>query len=345
MVLETCNRVEWYVETATPRWFSELLSAQMRMRWEANDSVGVLPQPQRLVEGEAAGHALRVVAGMESLAAGEAQISGQFQRALRQAMDEKTAGPVLKNLGGVAARVAKAAARVGYRSNARVGVHGLVATYLQRNLISPATVLVVGMGEIGRRTADLLEQTTDYRVIRMNRTVDPRHQSVWRPLAELNQTLDQVDGVVVSTSAARPVLRLDEVETDRPFFVLDIGVPAQTSGDRRNTRSAGIDDLVGLHVDQSKAVLETRVTEEIGREMARFRRYCMAREVVSLLHSIQSSRQQLLDNTLPERVRADLADLAPEERTRVETMVRSVIREYSNDIFDSIYGNLHGGAG
>ena len=78
--------------------------------------------------------------------------------------------------------------------------------------------------------------------------------------------------------------------------------------------------------------------------MGRFRRYCLAREVVTLLDSIQQNRTQYLERTVPERVRSTLTELGESDLTKVESMLRTMIREYSNDIFDSIYGTLNGGS-
>ena len=98
---------------------------------------------------------------MESLAVGEAQIAGQFQAALNRAQEEKTTSPILNRLSHIAGRIAKSGYRIGFRSNYKQGIHGLVIKFLHNyygEKIGKKYILVVGMGEIGRKTSGLLEE-------------------------------------------------------------------------------------------------------------------------------------------------------------------------------------------
>jgi glutamyl-tRNA reductase len=180
--LETCNRVEWIATTENPQWVAELLSAQIEQRWQAQlPHLDYHPQPRVFIGREAARHLLRVVAGLESLAAGEAQIAGQFQDALLRARDERMSSPVLNRLAGHAGRLAKAGLRIGYRSDHRRGIHGMTSRLLQglfNGSTQRKTILVVGMGAIGRKTAEALEQDLAAEVIRLNRTIGEQHRGV-----------------------------------------------------------------------------------------------------------------------------------------------------------------------
>ncbi len=156
MTLETCNRVEWIISTEQPSWLAQMLKARMVSLWEqALLPPDVFPTPVVFMGEAAAARLLRVAVGMESLALGEAQIAGQLQAALKSAQEGNTASVILNRLGSAAGRLARTASRLGFRSNHKQGIHGLVAQYLEARLGGPdtKTILVAGMGKIGRKTA------------------------------------------------------------------------------------------------------------------------------------------------------------------------------------------------
>lgn len=346
LVLETCNRVEWIVESDEPLWMADLLAARMRDMWLRADLPARPPEPYRHLREAAVDHVLRTVAGLESLSAGEAQIAGQFQRALSRAVEERTAGPLTRNLGSVAGRVAKAASRLGYRSNARRGMHVVAARYLESWLSgAKPSVLVVGMGEIGRRTASTLEERRGCSVIRMNRTVDERHRGTWRPLRNLVAAARDVDAVVLATGADRPILDLARLDPRkvRRLVVLDLGVPAQAQGvSPVGVQHVTIDEMVRGIWDPASQPVTAAVESEIEREKARFRRYSVARRLVPVLDGIRRSQARALEVTLPQRIEIELRGLDAPVRSRVLAVTRGVLRQFSGGLVASIYESFEG---
>ena len=345
-VLETCNRVEWIVSTENPQWMGELLKARMISLWKnAFRELDSHPVPAVHVGDRAIEHVFRVVVGMESLATGEAQIAGQFQSALKQARKEATTSPILNRLASAAGRLAKAGYRVGFRSNHRQGIHGLVGRYLGRHFpeeSGPRQVLVVGMGNIGRKTAHLLEEREQFRVIRVNRTVRPEHQGTWRNLDELAELSCGADALVIATGGLSPVLTAERLELDdreRPLLIMDIGIPRQVAASVQQHPSVlyrNIDDLLDLPPEDDNPEARLLLDEEIDREMERFTRFCMERDMVHLLDRIHQGRQEYTYQRIPTFVESQFSGMDEKTRNEVASAMKKFIGEYASDIHTAL---------
>ena len=344
--LETCNRVEWLVSTESPEWMAELLRARMISLVEDSfPSVMSVPNPPAWVGAQALDRVLRVVVGLESLAVGEAQIAGQFQYALARAREEKTTSPILNRLGGTTGRLAKAAYRIGFRSDHRQGIHGFAARLVGlrfKDFSERTEVVVVGMGAMGRRTAQLLEGFSHLGVARVNRTVRREHKEVWHRLDELPALAGNADAIVVATGALEPVITADSLALqgrEKPLLVLDIGVPRQVADHARKTACVdyrSIDDLLELTAERRASDVTERLESEIAREAERFYSFCMQRDMASLLDRIHQGRRQYMFERDPPFVESALNGADQETRKRVEDAMMELIRDYSIEIHTAL---------
>lgn len=346
--LETCNRVEWIVSTANPEWISSLLTAQMVQRWQRGlPDAASYPLPRTYVGRDAALHLLRVAAGLESLAAGEAQIAGQFQDALGRAREEKTSSPILNGLAKHAGRLAKTGARIGYRSDHTRGIHGITAEFLRVYFGGDArgkSVAVIGMGSIGRKTAEALEQHLGVKVTRINRTVGERHKNEWKSLAELSSIIPECSALVIATGALSPVLGAQHFgnATAHKILVMDIGIPRQVANDAQSldcVEYKNLDDLIGIS-GAHKNGLETPMEAEAEKEADMFRRFCVERNIVSLLEDTQRLREEFIYDQIPSIVESELSFLEPEARKQVEIAMKQLISSYSYSSFNAIHSAL-----
>jgi glutamyl-tRNA reductase len=345
MALETCNRVEWIVASDEPAWMAELLRAQMLSRW--CDAVGEdaeLPEVNVFLGTSAATHLFRLVAGMESLAAGEAEIAGQFQKALQRGMTEGTTCRVLNGLGRFAGGMAKTASRVGFRSGHSRGIHVLAGLFIKkrfRKQLDEVRVGVAGLGEIGRKTALFIEQSLGCRVIRFNRTIDERHLGKWMPLELLPERVGELDVLVVATGAMKPVI---DGASLPGVVVLDLGIPRQVAFEPAGPSGVeyyDVDSLVEVAGDAQEPDKVAQVQEEVTAQVGRFRSFCLEREVVSVLRRAQARRYEMLGSELVTFVEDRFGDsLDSQARARVVAAMKELVRHYSSDVFDSVHEAL-----
>lgn len=332
--LETCNRNEWIFAASNPCWAGEILRAQMLKRWSGFNALS--PRPYVLVGDDAVRHVLRVAAGLESFVQGERQIAGQLNRALERARREGASSAHLNGLGAIAARVARDAHVKDEAAGGLRGVHDVTARYLHDMLPPPARVLVIGMGEIGRRVASELERMPGYSVLRMNRTAR-RPEANILPLSELATVA--ADAVVVCTAAPGPVISAQAVPNGCQI-VLDLGIPSQVHEDvsaRGVVRRVDLDDLLqGKHAEPpmtARTAAFEKVVEDGQREFVQF---CQRRRFIALLDRTRRNHESFVAEVLPEFLDASFgADDTPRRRD-AEYRLRGIFRHYTNSIFHSI---------
>ena len=348
MALETCNRVEWIVATVEPQWMSEILKARMMMIWRRSSqkTTDLTPNPFTYTGAEALNHIFNVVVGKESLATGEAQIAGQFHESCNNARQEKSTGPILKRLAVAGGRLAKAGSRTGFRSNQKLGIHGLVSRFFPYKLGEKAnpTILVVGMGSIGRKTAQILADEGNFKIKCFNRTIDESHQGKWFPLESLPEHSRDADGLVIATGATQAVLNEDLIPDGRqePLLVLDIGIPLQVS-EGLQARSwvdyNNIDDLMELPGRQEKEPegLED-LNSEIEKEVELFERFCRERQqqMTLVLSRLHQGRQECIHQHLPALIQENLGELTDSQQKLVHETMKKLINSYAQDIHNSL---------
>lgn len=346
-VLETCNRMEWIVSTQMPEWMAEILKARM-LRFLQNPGIkrtDPVPHPKLYLEREALIHVIRMVSGLESMAVGEAQIAGQFQEAIQRARQEKTSNIIINRLAHVAGRTARFGYETGIRSNSKTGIHGLVAGYLEAYFgpgIKDRTILVAGMGEIGKKTASLIEEKFKCRVIRFNRTVKSQHQHSWISLDKLAEFTPSADALVASTGAPSPVITENELgrRRENTLLIMDIGIPCQVSGSARSLPFVEYRNIDHLHTGlgyRENPKYTALFEEKMLKEIELFQHYCRSRDMTAFLSTIHSLRQDFIYRKIPEFFAAELFGLDGKSRNVIEKVMKQMVNEYSTNMFDAFH--------
>jgi glutamyl-tRNA reductase len=236
-VLSTCNRVEVYAAVDGPaesvaRMVADLVA--VRGRIPAAD----VPGMARIhIGGAAAEHLFSVACGLDSMAVGEDQIVAQIKAAARAAAAAGTTGPAITRLIDAALRVSKRARTqttisTGGISLARAGLD-LARAHLGG--LAACDAVVLGTGPAGRLAARLLREAGAGRLSVASRDVARAAEVAaavrGRPLrtSGVPAALAGADILVTATGATVPVLSAEQVRaarvTDRPLFVLDLGMP------------------------------------------------------------------------------------------------------------------------
>jgi glutamyl-tRNA reductase len=333
MILSTCNRVEVYGVAPVPgearsQAFSRL-GSHRGMAWRELE-----PLLYTVTGDEAALHAFRVAASLDSMILGEPQILGQVKDAFALAQSAGTAGPVLHALMSQAFSAAK---RV--RSETEVGRLAVSISYaaveLARRIfegLEGKSVLLVGAGEMSELAARHLVDQGALPVYVANRTWS-RAQELARglggipvPFDQMEATLALVDIVITSTAAPEPIVTAGQVQAalqarrGRPLFFVDIAVP-------RNVEAA-VNDLEGAFcydIDDLRAVVESNLKERqreaqrahalLEHEVVKFAGRLQQLEVVPTIVSLREKLEAIRRAEL-ERALARLPG-APEDTRRV----------------------------
>ncbi|MEW6368581.1 MAG: hypothetical protein AB1714_28465 [Acidobacteriota bacterium] len=342
--LDTCNRNEILYAAEKPAWTGEIIKAQMMKRWHGMN--GQPPRPYVMVGNDATRHVLRVAAGLESFVVGERQITTQLNRALERSRKEGMSSVHLNGLGAIAARVARDVRRRAPLGNVVRGVHEVAARYILRHVKPPATVVVIGTGEIGRRVVGAIRPMPRFKVYSMNRTV-LRGGGRVLPLTELPHT--RADVIVACTAALNPVVTKANLPPGRrapaqPLLLIDLGIPAQI-----DSRVAGMPAVVRVDLDNLLAEerLDPIAAERLGAASSitedglyEYAQFCQRRRFVTLLDATRKRHEEFISKRVPDMLDQVLPDADRETRGQIEYQLRGLIRQYTNSIFRSINESL-----
>jgi glutamyl-tRNA reductase len=244
-VLETCNRLEFYLYTKkgfdTKAFLAELIT-QTRP-----DAVDTWCSHSIDIEGrDVVRHLFEVAAGLDSQMLGENQVLAQVKSAYTKSLNCRMSKLVFHRLFHSAFRVGKAV-RTHTNINCGAVSIGLAAVELAKTELemSSATGMVIGAGENAELVAKYLLKAGLDHLILANRDVQNAQGLAWRlgkgdviSLDEISGRLSdvvrpgsrRVDFVISSTAAPEPVVTYEAVKEHlsrrtRPLLIIDIAVP------------------------------------------------------------------------------------------------------------------------
>ncbi len=350
VILSTCNRTEiygWFDSTGSTTPLFELLE-----EIAGRDGTG-LPDFDNHVygaTGEAAAlHLFRVASGLDSMATGEAEISGQVRSSLRAAGE---AGVVPARL----SRLFHAALRTGRRTRQATGVQkdsvsipSIGVRLLRRTLgeLSDKSVLLIGAGETGTMTARALRRNG----VRKLMVASRRTHRAAELAAELDgasvafedrfDALKAADVVVTCTAAPEPVLDADDLaqavdaRPDRPLFILDLAMPRDVAAGAADLDGVSIHTLDQLHTiakelraDRAPAIAAAE--EMVERELARFLERQISPAAEPVVRHLGARAEQMRREELAKVVKR-LPDLSDEQVEAMEAMTHALVRRLLAD--------------
>ncbi len=344
MLVSTCNRVELYVvpSGAPDRALARAEAALTTSR--GLDAARPGEHAYRLQGSEAIRHLLRVTASLDSMVVGEPQILGQVKEAAKVADAAGTLGPVLGRLLQRAFRAAKSVRTQTGIARSRVSV-GSVAVDLARRIfddLSHCRVLLVGAGKMGEIMGRSLAGAGVSRVYIANRSYEralglaERHGWRARAFTELEELLAEVDVVLTSTGASRPIIdvptvkRVVRARKYRPIFFVDIAVPRDIDpavGALDTVYLYNVDDLQALGQENRKArELEAQAAEAlVASELADIERWLEQLAVQPTIAAIRQRAEELARGELERSLAKRLKHLPEADRAALDKMLQAAV--------------------
>jgi glutamyl-tRNA reductase len=342
VAISTCNRTELYLVVGDP------VEAESTALTMFARQAGIRPTELATAiyshrNCEAARHLYRVVAGLESMVVGEAEIQGQVKRAYETALAKETVGPLTNRLFKAALATGK---RV--RSETAIGERQLslpgVAVALAREKLGELQsrrVVIMGTGETSELTARALATSGARPVFVANRRRD-RALSLARRYAgeslsfdELPEALLHADIVVAATASPHLLLEVREVAAvmrerrGRPMLLIDLAVPRDIDAacaDLDGVSLSDIDDLQAVAARNRKVrQAEARKAEGIIEEqIQQFAAWLGSLEVLPTLAALRSHATQIAEQVVAENA-GKWDSASPRDRERVEAIARTVV--------------------
>ncbi|MFC5382533.1 glutamyl-tRNA reductase [Aquipuribacter nitratireducens] len=348
MVLATCNRVEVFVDV--DRFHSGVAAVSAALSHGSGVAVADIVEHMYAHYDQAAvEHTFRVVAGLDSMAIGEAQVLGQVRSAYAHS---RAAG----HAGGRLAAVVERALRVGRRARAESGLERLGNRMVSEALaraeqvvgdLARARVAVVGAGGMAGLVVATLARsgvgTGDVTVL--NRTPGPAARLAatvagrTAALGDLPAVLDEVDVLVSCTGSVGHVVHAADVRAavarrgGRPLVLVDLALPRDVEplGDLDPTavHLVDLEELAGLLAgtgpDAVRADGEVaRAHAVVAEEVELWRAEAHAARVTPTVVALRSQADAVVEAEL-DRLRGRLGALDPAVAAEVERTVRRVV--------------------
>ncbi|MGH3735478.1 MAG: glutamyl-tRNA reductase [Micromonosporaceae bacterium] len=337
MLLSTCNRIEVYAGVTA--FHGALGDIADLLASRAGIDRGLLADHLYVhYDGDAARHAFRVAAGLDSMVIGEGQILGQLREAYGVAVEHGTPGRLLHEL-------VQHALRTGKRVRTETGIdragQNVVSAALQVGAdrygdLTGRPALVVGAGAMGGLAAANLHRLEPSELYIANRSaaradrLAAGYHATAVPFDDLGDTLRRVDIVVTATSAGGHLLDRDTVAAataGRPVLLLDLGLPRDVDpevADLPGVTLIGIDllaDAVDAVTADDLEAAEIIVADELAGHLAQLR----SGEVAPTVAALRARADDLVGAEL-RRLRQRRPELNDTQRAEVAHTVHRIVQ-------------------
>jgi glutamyl-tRNA reductase len=344
MVLSTCNRVEVY---AVVEAFHGGLSVIGQVLSEHSGmSMGDLTKYAYVRYAEAAvEHLFAVASGLDSAVIGEQQVLGQVRRAYAAAEANQTVGRTLHEL-------SQRALSIGKRVHTETGIDAAGASVVSVALgmaetrldsLAGRSAAVIGAGSMGALSAAHLVRAGIATVHVVNRSMpraarlaeNLRAQGVdahAHSLDDVAEALTDVDVVVSSTGAVRPVVSLADVHNAlagrrRQLVICDLGMPRDVDSSVAGLPGVWVVDMDRIQREPSARAAAADADAARRMVAAEVAAYLASQRMSEVTPTVTALRQRAADVVEAELLRLDnrLPGLDTAHRDEVANTVRRVV--------------------
>jgi len=346
-LISTCNRTELYAVARTrvgDDMLISFLAGYSGIKREELDPCVYIRSGHHAVR-----HLFEVACGLDSMALGETQILGQIKNAYCIADDAEATGAILNNL-------FQRSITVGKRARTETGIScgafsiGAAAVQLAKVVFSDLTgrkALVLGAGEMAKLAVTHLQANgvgKTYIASRTKSRVDSLVKQINGEAIDLHkieEVLREVDFLISSTSAPRPIVTKDRMarvmkyRPNSPIFLIDIAVPRDIAPDVSELDGVFVYNIDDLHffIDRCKSERENEIEKVrmiVEEETAEFMSYLRTQEAVPLIKQLRAKFESVYVDEW-ERYSAKLAHLPDADREYVRKMLKSAVNKLTHD--------------
>jgi glutamyl-tRNA reductase len=350
VLLQTCNRVEIFLETET-RELNGVIKA-----WEELSDDTKLGQDVEIVWEEGAiRHLFRLAAGLESMAIGENEILHQIKEAYLLSSKLNLLSRSLRSVFDEALKIGKRVRSSTSLGKKRISIAEMAVEVAERVLggLQDRVIMVIGAGETGSAVIENINMRNkrNLRIMIANRTYDRAVQlansfgGIALKLDDVDRFLPVVDVVFVTTSAPHYIItkeRASKLE-GRGTLIFDLSMPRNVDPEASGIKGIKvviIDDLRKYLDEEASKKLEDikRAEDFVEKSLENFlerRRRSWAEEIISdFCRMVEEARKE----ELMEAIRMLRCD---EETAKViDSMSKAMIKRIVGCLVENLRRNL-----
>ena len=297
VLLSTCNRTELYLSCEKGRELQpgEVLCAAVGLSYAPFARAFVTRRGS-----DAARHLMEVAGGLQSQIWGEDQILSQVKTAITIARARGAADPVLETLFRTAVSAGKAIKTKVRLTGVATSAAARAGEVLQRDLgdLRGRRALVIGNGEMGRLSADLLHEagcavTVTLRTYRHGETVVPAGCAV-TPYEERFAAMEGMDILLSATTSPHYTVSAEQMSMlkTRPGRVVDLAMPRDVDPAVGDIPGVTLYNVDTLGAEQHRGELPQAVTDILADHMARFYEWNNYRSCLPAIEALKEAIAQ-----------------------------------------------------
>ncbi len=297
VLISTCNRTELYLSCAPecPAEPDQLLCRAVGLPHAPFAGAFVTRRDQETVR-----HLMEVAGGLQSQIWGEDQILSQVKTAITIARARGAADPVLETLFRTAVSAGKAIKTKVRLTGVATSAAARAVEVLQRDLgdLRGRRALVIGNGEMGRLSADLLHEagcavTVTLRTYRHGETVVPAGCAV-TPYEERFAAMEGMDILLSATTSPHYTVSAEQMSMlkTRPGRVVDLAMPRDVDPAVGDIPGVTLYNVDTLGAEQHRGELPQAVTDILADHMARFYEWNNYRSCLPAIEALKEAIAQ-----------------------------------------------------
>ncbi len=343
IILQTCNRVEFYLDCTDGADPSERLLEQ----WSGEtgfDHDELKRLTGKMTGDELVKHLVRVGSGLESMLVGEPQILKQLKDALEKAEMEGATSPILSDLFERSIRAAshlRQETGIG-KGTVSLGSAAIRLAEAENVSVQKSSVLLVGTGHVGMLMMKALKSRKAGNVTvagrNYQRTIEFCHAHGGTPveLHKIQSYFSSVDIIIFATKASSPIVTRNllseagDKRGTRKLVILDLSTPRNVSSEVDHMKGVTVktlEDVRGIAdatLSRRKEIVKQAgpLADQRADEVISFLRRESAEPIVSeILHRADMVRSRELEKA------ASQLHLTIEERKILEKMSVSLVEK------------------
>ena len=332
-ILSTCNRTEIYGFADDASQLIDLLCTVT-----AGDKATFMEMAYVKHGYKGVEHLFHVGAGLDSQILGDYEILGQIKNAVKNAKTAGFVGPFMERLINSVLQASKAIKTHTALSGGTVSTSFAAVQYIRENfegptvtpkmkcpssahmMVCPVTahatahgktnvedkkIVLLGTGKIGKITCkNLVDYLGTQNITLINRTAETAQTLATEmglkhaPIEALAAELKDADIILVSTSAAEPVILKEHLEGFGDKLVIDFSIPCNVAADAQtlsNVKFVDVDKLSKIK-DETLAQRQAEVPKAIAiinGLITEFREWCDMRKNVPVLKEVKNKLRSL----------------------------------------------------
>ena len=349
VILSTCNRMEIYSVTEDVAIGINQLKEYIETTSKSSRATNIDQYIYTLNGDAVAEHLFSVAAGLDSIALGESEITGQVTKALQAAGEAGTIDPSLSRMFHAALRTSRRIRKETALGRNRISISSLGVKELQNIVgdLSGLHVLLVGAGETGRLTANALRRYGADEIVVSSRSFE-RGSVLAEELGSSQVTFEKVpetlvgcDMLITCTASADPIITVETIRSvmderpGRPLNILDVGMPRDVDSTVAEVPGVTLISLSELQLKSREnwALRESasaQARELINDGISRFKERLTGIDSEPVVRSL-GARTERMRREEVEQTLARMGGLTDQQAQLLEKMSRSLVRRILAD--------------